>query len=238
MKTLIVDDERLARVEMRRLLRVHPDIEVIGEAENVPNALTAIDEMSPELVFLDIKMPGQSGFDLLHQVERVPEIIFTTAHDEFAIRAFEMNALDYLLKPIEPDRLSTALDRVRDQLRLQDQTPRGGYLTLEDRVFVRDGEKYWFVSLGEIPLFESEGNYTRLHIGTESPFVHRSLNYLDKRLDPRNYFRANRKQIINLRFVESLNRSLQGGLLVRLKGGREIEMSRRRAQEFREKTSL
>ena len=157
-------------------------------------------------------MPGQSGFDLLHELDVVPQIIFTTAHDEFAIRAFEVNALDYLLKPVEPDRLDAALNRVREQLRLQAPGERAEHLTLDDRVFVKDGEKYWFVSLGEIPLFESEGNYTRLQIGDDQPLVHRSLNHLDERLDPRSFFRANRKQIINLRFVESLDRNLQGSV--------------------------
>jgi two-component system LytT family response regulator len=223
---------------MRRLLKAHPDVEIVGEGANVGEALALIEQTQPQLIFLDIKMPGQTGFDLLHELDRAPQVIFTTAHDEFAIRAFEVNALDYLLKPVEPDRLSIALERVRARVPQGVGETASKYLTAEDRIFVRDGEKYWFVPLGEISLFESEGNYTRLHIGDDTPLVHRSLNYLDQRLDPQFFFRANRQQIINLGYISSLDRGLQSGLLVRMKDGQNVEMSRRRAQEFRERTSL
>ena len=237
---MIVDDERLARQELKRLLAPHPSVAVIGEARNVEEAAEAVARLQPDLLFLDIKLPGGSGFDLLDRLDRVPEIIFTTAYDAYATRAFEVDALDYLVKPIEPDRLAAALERLvaRRGAAARATAGRGDRLGEEDRVFVRDGERCWLVRLAEVVLLESEGNYTRLRFGNERPLIHRSLRHLDGRLDPRSFFRANRRQIVNLRRVVRLEPIEQGRLIARLENGVEVEMSRRRAQLFREMMSL
>ncbi len=242
MKALIIDDERLARNELRRLLAVHPDIEIAGEAVDVEDALKKIAELKPALIFLDVQMPGADGFSLLEQLEPpLPAVIFTTAYDEFAVKAFEFNALDYLLKPVDPNRLVAALERLRHR---EAATPADGViaptsrLALEDKVFVREGDRCWFVPVKNIRLLESEGNYTRLHFDDQKPQLFRSLTAMEERLDPRNFFRANRKQVINLTWVEGIEPWFSGGLLVKLKGGPKVELSRRQAQDFRERMSL
>lgn len=228
MTSLIIDDERLARLELRRLLGVHPDVAILGEAGNAKEALSLIPKLAPDLIFLDIHMPGMSGFDLLERLEDVPQVIFTTAYDQYAIQAFEVNALDYLLKPIAPARLAAALARAR---------PAGPQAKLE-QVFVRDGERCWIVRLPDIFLLESEGNYTRICFGAERPLIRRSLNALEQQLDPAMFFRAGRKQIINLKWIEKVDIAVSGGLVVTLRSGRTVEMSRRQSARLREILSL
>ena len=239
MKTLLVDDERLARAELRRLLAAHSEIDVIGEAANADDAAEAIAQSKPDLLFLDIQMPGRNGFELLADLARPPRVIFTTAYDEYAFRAFEVSAIDYLLKPIDAARLAQALHRLREPepepVSRVEATRRLGE---DDQVLLRDGDSCWFVRLREIQLFESEGNYTRVIFGAQRPLVPRSLNSLEERLDPQVFFRANRQQIINLRSVEKIEPWFSGGLLVRLTGGAKVEMSRRQGQRFRDLMSL
>ena len=178
MKALIIDDERLARYELRRLLAVHPEVVVIGEAGNMPDGLAAIAELQPDLIFLDVQMPGGSGFDLLAALEATPAVIFTTAFDQYAIKAFDVSALDYLLKPIEPARLAHALAKYE---RLAD-APKARPQASDGKVFIKDGERCWFVALEQIVLFESEGNYTRVYFDHNRPLLLRSLNQLEARL--------------------------------------------------------
>ena len=243
MKALLIDDERLARNELRRLLAAHPDIEIVGEAVDVEDARQKISALKPSLLFLDVQMPGADGFSLLEQLEPpLPVVIFTTAYDEFAVKAFEFNALDYLLKPVDPNRLMAALERLRQRDAVTGDDMGGPVashrLTLEDKVFVREGERCWFVPVKNIRLLESEGNYTRLCFDDQKPQLFRSLTAMEDRLDPRHFFRANRKQVINLSWVEGIEPWFSGGLLVKLKGGLKVELSRRQAQDFREKMSL
>ncbi len=228
MRALIVDDERLARTELARLLAVHPEIEIAGEARNGEEALELIAKLVPDLLFLDIQMPGMTGFELLERLDDVPQVIFTTAYDQYAIRAFEINALDYLLKPIAPNRLAAALARLR---------PRPEPARLE-QVFVRDGDRCWIVRLPDIFLLESEGNYTRLHFGSERPLIRRSLNALEEHLDPNLFFRAGRKEIINLKWIDKVDVGVNGGLTVTLRGGFTVDMSRRQSTRLREILSL
>ena len=240
--SIIIDDERLARAELRKLLLEFTDIEVLDEATNVDEGLEKIEQHNPDLIFLDIQMPGKTGFDLLSEIDKAPKIIFTTAYDEYAFKAFEVNALDYLLKPIEPKRLSDAITKIREEIAKEkaDAPPvyNRGLLSENDQVFVKDGERCWFVKLGEIRYFESLGNYAKVFFGPNKPLILKSLNALEERLDDRVFFRANRKHIINLRWVEKIEPYFNGGLLVDLKGGDRIEISRRQTVKFKEMMSL
>lgn len=240
---LIIDDERLARIELKKLLAEHPFIEIVGEASNAAEGLTKIEELNPDLLFLDIQMPGKTGFELLEELDRIPQVIFTTAYDEYALKAFEVNALDYLLKPIDPGRLADALNRLaqddeRDQHTVDPAAATRSLLTENDQVFVKDGERCWFVKLSEIRLFESVGNYAKVYFSTNKPLILKSLNSLEERLDEKVFFRANRKHIVNLRMIEKVEPYFNGGLLLEIKGGEKIEVSRRQAVKFKEMMSL
>ena len=239
---IIIDDERLARNELKKLLEQHPEIQIIDEASGVDEGVEKIELARPDLIFLDIQMPGKTGFDLLGELEKAPKVIFTTAFDEFALKAFEVNALDYLLKPIDPSRLSDAIQKLQTELALEQASLIGGSvrgpLTEADQVFVKDGEKCWFVKLAEIRLFESVGNYAKVYFSTHKPLILKSLNALEDRLDEHVFFRANRKHIINLHWIEKIEPYFNGGLLVELKGGEKIEISRRQTVKFKEMMSF
>jgi two-component system LytT family response regulator len=240
-KAIIIDDERLARNELKKLLEQHPEIQIIDEASNVDEGVEKIDLARPELIFLDIQMPGKTGFDLLSELEKSPKVIFTTAYDEFALKAFEVNALDYLLKPIDPKRLADAIQKLQAEIELERASLSGntrGPLSESDQVFVKDGEKCWFVKLEEIRLFESVGNYAKVYFSTNKPLILKSLNALEDRLDEHVFFRANRKHIINLHWIEKIEPYFNGGLLVELKGGEKIEISRRQTVKFKEMMSF
>lgn len=238
MKALIVDDERLARKELMKLLEEHPSIEIVGEAQNADEAEQMITELNPDLLFLDIQMPGRTGFQLLESLDSVPLVVFTTAYDEFALKAFEVNALDYLLKPITAERLSEAVHKIQEKERARSGRGRDQKLGLEDQVFVKDGERCWFVSLANIRLFESDGNYIKVYFDNNRPMIHKSLNALDEKLDERAFFRASRKHIVNLSWVEGIEPWFNGGLMVKLKGGDKVEVSRRQAAKFKDMMSL
>ena len=239
---IIIDDERLARNELKKLLEQHPEIQIIDEASGVDEGVEKIELARPDLIFLDIQMPGKTGFDLLGELEKAPKVIFTTAFDEFALKAFEVNALDYLLKPIDPSRLSDAIQKLQTELALEQASLIGGSvrgpLTEADQVFVKDGEKCWFVKLAEIRLFESVGNYAKVYFSSHKPLILKSLNALEDRLDEHVFFRANRKHIINLHWIEKIEPYFNGGLLVELKGGEKIEISRRQTVKFKEMMSF
>ena len=234
MKAMIIDDEPPARREIRRLLNEFGWIEVVGEAGNVDQAEELVASLRPELLFLDIQMPGGSGFDLLSRLEDLPQVIFTTAYDEHAVRAFEVDALDYLLKPIDPSRLAEALSRVKSAQAAR--TPQPGAVL--EQIFVRDGERCWFVPLREVRLLSSEGNYVRLSWGEERPLLGRALAALEERLDANRFFRVNRRQIINLDFIESVELGVNGRLHAQLRDGPEVEISRRQARLFKTKMSI
>jgi two-component system, LytTR family, response regulator len=245
MRALIVDDERLARKELANLLAQFDQVEIVGEASNVEDAKEKIESLSPDVIFLDIQMPEKTGFDLLEELETVPHVIFTTAYDEYALKAFQVNALDYLLKPVEPKRLGEAIERLQKKIQEHLERPahngenhNGRKLTLEDQVFVKDGDRCWFVKLSNVRLFESDGNYIKVYFENNKPMIHKSLNALDERLDEKSFFRASRKHIINLSWVEAIEPWFNGGLVVTLKGGDRIEVSRRQAARFKDMMSL
>lgn len=240
MRALIIDDERLARKELMKLLEEHPSIEIVGEAMNADEAYNMIYELNPDLLFLDIQMPDKTGFQLLEMLDTVPLVVFTTAYDEFALKAFEVNALDYLLKPIQPERLSETIGKLAEKERSKSAGVRGGdkKLGLNDQVFVKDGDRCWFVSLSNVRLFESDGNYIKVYFDSNRPMIHKSLNALDEKLDERAFFRASRKHIVNLSWVEGIEPWFNGGLMVRLRGGDKVEVSRRQAAKFKDMMSL
>ena len=240
MRALIVDDERLARKELTNLLQEFQEIEIVGEAVNAEDAEEKINALKPDLLFLDIQMPGKTGFELLESLDSVPDVVFTTAYDEYALKAFDYNAMDYLLKPIEPDRLKETVQKLINRnskpKATTESTPQK--LGPSDRVFVKDGDKCWFVKLENIRLFESDGNYIKIYFDNYKPMIHKSLNALDEKLDDRSFFRASRKHIINLTWVESIESWFNGGLMVVLRGGDKVEVSRRQAARFKEMMSL
>ena len=231
LRALIADDERLARSELRRLLAVHPDVTVAGEAANADEAEERLRTGDVDVLFLDIQMPGATGFDLLERLHTVPRVIFTTAYDEYAVRAFEVNAFDYLLKPIPPERLAAALDKVRDAGDAHKRPP-------PDRVFLRDGERCWIVAVADIVLFEADGNYARALFGKERPMIRTSLQALEARLDPTAFFRASRRHLINLRHVEAVVDGVDDSYTVRMRGGHLVAVSRRQSRKLRETLSL
>jgi two-component system, LytTR family, response regulator len=234
MRAMVIDDEALARRELRRLLVDFAWLEIVGEAANIDEGVQRIEALSPDLLFLDIKMPGGSGFDLLARLQRVPRVIFTTAYDQHAVRAFDVNALDYLLKPIEPERLAAALQKVQNVG--APATPQRNVL---EQLFVQDGPRCWFVPLREVRLLSAENNYVRLWWGSLHPLIARPLSAIEQRLDPRRFFRANRSQIVNLEFIEKVDLGINGRLDVTLRGGGpEVEISRRQARLFREQMSV
>jgi len=237
MRAMIVDDEPLARRELRRLLAEFAWIEIVGEAANVGEAAPLIDRLLPELLFLDIQMPGGTGFDLLERLEHLPRVVFTTAYDKHAVRAFEVNALDYLLKPIEPERLAAAVARAQAAAASAPAAVASSG-TILDRLFLRDGERCWFVPLREVKLFTAEGNYVRISWDKIHPLLGRPLSSLESRLDSKRFFRANRQQIINLEYIESVDLGVNGRLHVQLRGGPEVQVSRRQARLFRQLASV
>ncbi len=249
MNVLLVDDSRLARTELRHLLRAFPDVTVVGEARHAAEARTRLQELRPDLLLLDIHMPGETGFELLASLEAAPHVIFTTAYDEYALRAFEVNALDYLLKPVQENRLAAALDKARAKLLapaavetspapLLPDEPAPTPLTEHDQVFVKDGDRCWFVRLADIRLFEINGSYTQIYFEQHRPLIPRTLQHLEQRLDPRVFFRANRQQIINLKWIERIEPWFSSTLKIQLRGGPEVEVSRQQSVRFRELLSL
>lgn len=242
-RAIIIDDERLARNELKKLLMDFPEIEVISEAANASEGIEQIESLNPELIFLDIQMPGKTGFDLLGELDKTPHVIFTTAYDDYALKAFEVNALDYLVKPVEPKRLADAIQKLhlqdeREPNQIQNLNINRSILSEQDQVFVKDGERCWFVRLADIRLFESVGNYAKVYFGPNKPLILKSLNALEERLDEKTFFRANRKHIVNLRLIDKVEPYFNGGLLLELKGGEKIEVSRRQTVKFKEMMSL
>lgn len=247
MKAIIVDDERLARNELRNLLSEFPEIEIIGEAINAADALLKIEELQPDIVFMDIHMPGTNGIEALRQLkelEEIPKVIFVTAFDDHAIEAFRLNALDYLLKPVDPERLNETINKLlsteddENFEPLQQNTRKDRVLNVDDKIFIKDGDKCFYVSLHEIRYFESMGNYVKVYFKNFKPTILRSLNSLEDRLSADHFFRANRKYIINLNHITAIENWFNGGLQVTLSNNEKIEISRRQTIRFKDMMSL
>lgn len=237
MKAILIDDERLARQELKNLLAAYKEVEVIAECADATQAKEKIAELKPDIIFCDIQMPGKTGLELAEEISAMVDVVFVTAYDEHAIKAFELNAFDYLLKPVQPERLAETIRKLavkESATKLDNNTP----LTEKDTVFIKDGEKCWMVRLSDIRLFESEGNYVRVYFDTFRPLILRSLNSLETRLNEKQYFRASRKHIINLNYVAGIEPWFNGGLNIKMKDGREIEVSRRQAVRLKDMMSL
>ena len=231
-KTLLIDDEPLALLELQAMLKKHTDIDVIDTAENTVTALEKINTLKPQLIFLDINMPGKSGFDLLEELDDAPLVVFVTAYDQFAIKAFEVNALDYILKPINPDRLSEAIEKIKKQLSLLKS--KESKLSIDKRIFIKDGDHCHFVPLADVFLIESVGNYARVFYQNKKPLLHKSLNYLEERLPDTHFFRADRQHIININFIKNILPFFNNTLQVEMHNGVKIDISQRQSVKFKE----
>jgi two-component system LytT family response regulator len=238
MRTIIVDDERLAREELKTLLAEYPEIEIIGEYKNTIEARAAIEKDAPDLVFMDIQMPGETGLELLEKIKNPPRTVFVTAYDEYAIKAFELKAYDYLMKPIDPERLSEVYKRLSEENQTPASVVNNDKLKAGERILIKDGEKVWFIKVDDIRYFESEGNYVKVHFEKFRPLILRSLNSLEERMDEKLFFRANRKFIINLQHVVNIENWFNGGLQIELTCGTKIEISRRQTIRFKDQFSL
>lgn len=233
MKVIIIDDSRLARNELKRLLANKTQIEIIGEAANAEKAKQLIEELKPTLIFLDIQMPGKSGFELLEDLDFIPQVIFTTAYDEYAVKAFDYNALDYLMKPVDKGRLAEAILKASEKTT---EESRDKYIS--DQFFIKDGKNCWFININEIKFFEVDGNYAKVFFQDKSPMIPKTLNYLEEKLDSSQFFRANRKQIINIKWIEKIETWFNGSLKVIMKDKTEIEISRRQTSKFKDLMSF
>ncbi|OWP86183.1 DNA-binding response regulator, partial [Flavobacterium covae] len=230
------EDSRLARNELKELIKNFPEIEVLGEAENVDKAYELINSLNPDLLFLDINMPEKDGFELLEMLDDVPITVFTTAFDEYALKSFEYNALDYLMKPVSPNRFLKAIDKVKQKLENKAVKNRQK-VEASNQIFIKDGEKCWLLKVADIYLFEVEGNYTKVFFNDQKAVLNKSLNQIEKKL-PEDFFRANRNQIININYIKNIDLWFSGNLLVDLKDDQKIEISRRQSSLFKEKMSL
>lgn len=245
MRTIIIDDERLAREELKKMLKDYHEIEIIDEAKNPEEAIEKIKSLKPDLIFLDVQMPGMTGFDMLKKLDEIPKVVFVTAYDEFALKAFEVKALDYVLKPVDPARLEETMSKLMtndDEFQSTAGTPKydrsSRPLTVTDSIFIKDGEKCFYVELSKVRKFESDGNYVKVYFDNSRPLILRSLNSLEERLDPEHFFRANRKFIINLNWISMVENWFNGGLQVELREGEKVEISRRQAIKFKEMLSI
>jgi two-component system LytT family response regulator len=232
-KTLIVEDSRLAQNELLTLCAPYNSLQVVGQAKTLAEAKSLINDLQPDLLLLDINLPDGTGFDLLDQLAWVPQVIFTTAYDEFAIQAFERNALDYLLKPINEQRFSQAIEKFTDQT--ADQTTGG---TIDHKIFVKDNDRCWLIDIQQVRYFQSQGNHCQIHFGGHKPMVYRPLSQIEQRLPAKQFFRVNRSFIININAVKHIESYGHTGLLLTMDDGQEIDVSRRHASHLKQALSL
>jgi two-component system LytT family response regulator len=238
-KVLVADDEPLARERLAGLLSQEPDIEVVGQARDGEEAVTAIHDDSPDLVFLDVQMPQMNGFDVIEAVgsDKMPLVIFVTAYDQHALKAFQVRALDYLLKPFDRERFKDALSRARKQLERDENGDLGRRLLAlvkdlrrdqpkSDRLVVKSGGRLFFLRTDEIDWVEAAGNYVRLHVGPGSHLLRETMNAIEGRLDPEKFFRIHRSRIVNMERIQELQPWLNGEYAVLLRTGTRLTLSR------------
>lgn len=235
-KFIIVDDERLSREELKRALNDYEDFILLGEAENADDAKDLIEVNMPDLIFLDIQMPEKSGFDLLESLDNVPLVLFTTAYNQFAVQAFEVNALDYLMKPIREERFLQAIEKIRNAIRLKSSS--SDSLTNDRKIFIKDGEKRFFIQLHEIYLIESLENYTRLYFQDKKALQRRSLRQWEEMLDENIFFRINRTEIVNINYIQEVKKTIGSGLEIKLKTGELLKVSNRQSVKFKNSNEI
>ncbi|HJR52143.1 MAG TPA: response regulator [Gemmatimonadota bacterium] len=246
-RVLIVDDEPPARENLRVLLEAEPDVEIVGERGSGPRAVEAIESLAPDLVFLDVQMPGMDGFGVIEALgaERMPVVVFVTAYDRYALRAFEARALDYLLKPFDDRRFAEALSRARERIREQGESDLARRLAslLEDRRDVGDHGDRWLTHLtvrerdrvvvlkvDEVDRFEAAGDYVEVHVGRRRHLLDDTMKSLEERLDPRRFVRIHRSHIIRVDRIRELHPFFHGDYVVVLEGGAELRLSRGRRE--------
>ena len=237
MKAIIVEDSRIAREGLARMLKGFTEIEVVGEADHPIPALELIQNLHPDVIFLDIHMPGETGFDLLEKLDYKPQVIFTTAYSEYAIKSFDHNTIDYLLKPISQERLSIAIDKLINtstEPTAEQKLP----LEMSNKIFIKDDEKCHLVTLASIRYFESCKNYVRVFFNQESAFIKKSLTQVEERLPRKFFFRANRQYIVNLQAICTIEEGIHDGYIITMDNGVNIEISRRQAAELKEVLSF
>jgi len=243
LKTILIDDEPLARQVIREFLQEFPQIEIITECENGRQAVTAINRHKPDLIFLDVQMPGLNGLQVLERLEYMPAIIFSTAYDEYAIRAFEVNAVDYLLKPFDRERFATAVQRAIERrpdlssdlariLRLLQQAQPSG--NFADRLLVHSGDRIVPVRAADIEWIEAADDYTVLHAGNLKHLCNLGLSEIEKRLNPQQFMRVHRSAIINISRLRHLEKDGEGGMIATMASGEEVKVSRKYAAALRE----
>lgn len=232
-RTIIIDDERLARQDLKRLVADWDEIQIIGEAENAFEAKEMIELNQPDLIFLDIQMPRKNGFELLEELDNTPIVIFVTAYDEYAIQAFDVNALDYIVKPIRTERFNRCIQKAIFQIQKNQKEQK----QTKQQIFVKDANKCYFIKLSEISYIKSIGNYAQLHFNGKAVMVKRSLNYLEETL-PDYFFRCNRSEIINHHFIDQIHPLLKGALQIELITKHVVDLSDRKSVIFKEKLKL
>lgn len=232
-KTMIIDDERLAREDLKNLTSRWKQIQIVAEAENAFTAKNLIKLKQPDLLFLDIQMPEKTGFELLEELDYSPIVIFVTAFDKYAIKAFEVSALDYLVKPVHPNRFDNCIQKAIAQINYQQQENN----EKQEQFFIKDGNNCYFIKVSEIIYIKSMGNYAQLYFKDKSPLIKRSLNYLEEIL-PDYFFRCNRSEIINNHFIDQIKPSLKGILKITLTNNQIVDLSERKSVIFKEQTRL
>lgn len=236
MKAVIIEDSRLAREGLKKLLKKFSSIDILGEAEDADQGVELIGNHKPDVIFLDIDMPGKNGFAMLSELSYDPQVIFTTAYSEYAVRSFDFNTIDYLLKPINPERLAKAIQKLNDMQELNQQDD--NRLNANSKIFIKDSNENYFVTLSKIRRFESCGNYTRVYFDDIAPFVYKSLSKVEERLPEDMFFRVNRQQIINLRYVKTMEDGVAGNYVIRMDDGEEVAASRNQSSRLRALFSL
>lgn len=242
LRAIIIDDEQLAREELIFMLKKHPEIEVIGEASNAKQALKLINELEPDLLFLDINMPEKSGFDLLDELVNAPKTVFVTAYDDYALKAFDKNAIDYIVKPVNPLRLKQTIDKVSEYIKEQNINIVNTKKTTEPvsmkNIFIKDGNNCYFIKLDDIHYIKSNGNYCEINFNNSKAVIHKSLNQMEERLPETQFFRANRQEIFNIDYIADVDMLLRNVIQVTLKTGKLIELSNRQSIKFKDLMSI
>jgi len=248
-RTVVVDDERLARQKVRTLLAADPEIEIVGECANGIETIAAIRKQKPDLVLLDVEMPGANGFEVLHSLrgDRLPVVIFITAHDEYAVRAFEVEAVDYVMKPFDRRRFNDALRRAKRHMSDGGDDSEARVLRLLERMLkskaldqfvVKARDRMFFVGVNDVDWIEAEGKYIRLHVNGGAHLVRESIGDVESRLDPRKFLRIHRATIVNVKRIHEMHRGFGGAMFVVLRDGTKLTMSRRYRTRIREVAGL